>query len=51
MTIYGVIVDEARGFECVHRGRTYAFPSYAEARLFMATHPGSCIRYWEKKEA
>lgn len=51
MSIYGITVDEARGFDAMRGAKVIAhYASYEEARAYADAHKGVYIRYWEKKE-
>jgi len=51
MSIYGVTVDESKGFDAMRGAKVIAhYASYKEARAYADAHKGVYIRYWEKKE-
>lgn len=52
MSIYGITVDVARGFD-VLRGEKLieSFERYEDARAYADAHRGCYIRYWAAKES
>ena len=50
MSIYGIAVDESRGFDVFRGSKLLShFDTYAEARKLADAAPGRYIRYWGKK--
>jgi hypothetical protein len=50
MTIYGVTVDESKGFDVFSGSKKLKhFDNYAEARAYADARGGRYIRYWAKK--
>ena len=52
MSIYGITVDESRGFDVMRGDKVLAhYERYEDARAYADAHRGCCVRYWEKKES
>ena len=50
MSIYGITVDESRGFDVMRGAKILRhFASYAEATAYAAEGAGRYVRYWGVK--